>query len=168
MHIFVFDHGIYLYSFSIIFCTFHYNGVQSDYSNLFPKKQFYASHHMESMDLVLIHTLAIEACRLVVSLDAVWSARVQLLFLTAVLTDISSISFDCALVLTLETYNGNNCDYLTYLHYYLHYYNYCMSLFKLVNIGWPADCLWIRLPEAFSFCNFDPKSPWKIASSTSF
>ena len=77
------------------------------------------------MDLVMIRPPAIDNGAFIVSLKSVWYARVLLLFSASAVTDTGSKSFECALVLTLETYddpeNGNYAHYTQYTHYYTLY-----------------------------------------------
>jgi hypothetical protein len=50
------------------------NGVQRVYCNPFPKKLFYGSHRLESLDLVMIWPTGINHGGFVVSPDTVWYA----------------------------------------------------------------------------------------------
>jgi hypothetical protein len=57
----------------------------------------------------------------VVSPETVWYARVLLLFSASAKTDTGYKSFDCALVLTLETYGDPENGYFMYYAYYMYY-----------------------------------------------
>ena len=69
------------------------------------------------MDLIMIWPPGIDNGAFVVTPGYIWYARVLLLFSASAATDTGSKSFNCALVLTLESYddpengNQNNCDY---------------------------------------------------------
>ncbi len=90
----------------LVFGHTKYNGVQRVYCN--PAKPLYCSHRL---DLVVIQPPGIENGAFVVTPVSVWYALVLLLFSASAQTNTWSKSFDCALVLTLETYddpeNGN-------------------------------------------------------------
>ncbi len=93
-----------------------YNGVQRVYCNPYPAKHFHCSHRL---DMVMIRPQDIDNGAFVVSPDTVWYAWVLLLFSASVMTDTGSKSFECALVLTLETNddpeNGNYINYIRLL-----------------------------------------------------
>ncbi len=71
--------------------------------SLLPGHTKYGSHRL---DLVMFRPLGINNGGFVVSPDNVWYARVLLLFTASAATDTGSKSFDCALVSTLESYDG--------------------------------------------------------------
>ena len=101
-----------------------YNGVQQVYCNPFPAKPFHGSH---LLDLIMIRPPGIDNGAFVVSPASVWYARVLLLFSAAAMTDSGSKSFDCALVLTLETYDdpkNGNLNYILYYTNFLYYTHY--------------------------------------------
>ncbi len=99
-----------------------YNCVQRIYCKPFPAKPFHGSHRL---DMVMIRQQGIDNGAFVVSPDTVWYARILLLFSASAMTDTGSMSFECALVSTLETYyypeNGdcyyNYFNYTTYTCY---------------------------------------------------
>ncbi len=82
--------------------TYKFNGVQRVYCHPFPAKQFYGGHRLE---FVMIRPPGLNsgAFAFFLSSDSVWYARDLLLFSASAATDIGSKSFDCALVLTMET-----------------------------------------------------------------
>ncbi len=84
-----------------------YNFVKRVYYSPFPGKKFHAIHHL---DLVMIRQQGTNNGGFVVSPDAVWYARVLLLFTASAPTNTGSKSFDCALVSTLESYNDREND----------------------------------------------------------
>ena len=90
-----------------------YKGVQQAYCYLFPEKLFYGSH---SMDLVMMRQQGINTSNgaFVVLPDTVC-------FSAAAMTAASSKSFDCALVSTLERYDGPENGYCVYYMYYISY-----------------------------------------------
>jgi hypothetical protein len=90
-----------------------FKGVQRVYCNPFPAKLFYDSHRL---DLVMIRPPGIDNGSFVFSPDSVWYARVLLLFSACAMTDTGSKSFECALVSTLEIYDGNYEYYIYYIH----------------------------------------------------
>jgi len=90
-----------------------YNGVQRVYCNQFPAKPLYGPNYGSyQLDLVMIWPPGTDNGAFVVTRDSVWYALVLLLFSASAQSDTGSKSFDCALVLKLETYydpeNGNN------------------------------------------------------------
>ena len=82
----------------------------------FPPKSAKPFHGSHRLDMVMIRQQGIDNGAFVVSPDTVWYARVLLLFSASAMTDTGSKSFECALVLTLETYddpgNGNYINYV--------------------------------------------------------
>ena len=72
------------------------------------------------MDLVMILPQGIDNGAFVVTPDSVWYARVLLLFSASAAMDTGSKFLNCALVLTLESYddpeNGNQNNYDYYIH----------------------------------------------------
>ena len=76
-------------------------------------KPFHGSHRL---DMVMIRQQDMDNGAFIVSPDTVWYARVLLLFSASAMTDTGSKSFECALVLTLETYdNPGNGNYINYV-----------------------------------------------------
>jgi hypothetical protein len=91
-----------------------YNCVQRVYCNPFPAKTFHGSH---CFSFIMIGPQGVDNGSFVVSPDTLWYTRVFLLFSASAATDTGSKSFECILVMTLETYdnpdNGNYIDYIT-------------------------------------------------------
>ncbi len=84
--------------------------------NPFPAKPFHGSHRL---DMVIIRPPGIDNGGFVVSPDTDWYARVLLLFSASAMTDTVSMTFECALVSTLETYDDpENGDYINQIYYY--------------------------------------------------
>ncbi len=75
------------------------------------------------LDQVMIRPPGIMPGGFVVSPDSVWYSRVLLLFSASAATDTGSKSFDCVLVLTMETFDDpeNGDHYLHYCHYFICY-----------------------------------------------
>jgi hypothetical protein len=71
------------------------------------------------MDPVIIRPPGVDYRAFVASPETVWYAGVLLLFSASAMTDTGSKSFDCALVLTLETFddpqNGNYSIYTNFI-----------------------------------------------------
>ena len=92
-----------------------YKDVQLIYCNTFPANPF---HGFFRLDLVIIRPPGIDNGAFVVKPETVWYARVLLLFSASLTTDTGSKALDCALVLTLETYDdpesGYYCNYMYY------------------------------------------------------
>ncbi len=82
---------------------------------------FYGSHRL---DPIMIRPPGIDNGAFVVSPVSVWYARVLLLFSASAMTDTGSKSFECALVLTLETYDDPENGNSVYYTYYYNYFNY--------------------------------------------
>ena len=100
------------------------------------------------MDLVFIRPPGVQPGGFVLTPDPVWYCSVLLLFSASALTDTESKSFDCAFVLTLETYrdpeNGNYSNYFNYFNY------------LTLNIR-PVD--WLDSVGSRILYELDPKNP---------
>ncbi len=109
------------------------NGVQPVYCNQFPEKPLYGSH---LLDLVMIWPPCIDYGAFVVTPDSVWYALVLLLFSASAQTDTGYNLFDCALWLTLETYDDpENGNHWYYCHYCLYFIYMCLiQLLQLLSL----------------------------------
>ena len=82
----------------------------------FPPKLAKPFHGSHCLDMIMIRQQDIDNGAFIVSPDTVWYARVLLLFSASAMTDTGSKSFECALVLMLETYdNPGNGKYINYV-----------------------------------------------------
>jgi hypothetical protein len=104
-----------------LFCLFNclvlghtkYNCVQRVYCNPFPAKKFHGSHRFS---FVVIRPPGVDNSVFVVSPDTLWYVRILPLFSAPAATDTGSKTFECALVLTLETCgNPDNGNYIKYI-----------------------------------------------------
>ncbi len=90
----------------------------------FQQKPFY-SCHLFKLDSLMIQPTGINNGAFVFWPDFVWYALVLLLFSASATTDTRSTLFDCALVLTVETYNNPEHGYYLYYSYFINYVDYC-------------------------------------------
>ncbi len=84
----------------------------------------------------MIRQQSVDNDAFVVSPDTLWYARVLLLFSASAATDTESKSFECALVLTRETYdNPDDGNYINYISYICYVYIRIKQINTLKSVG---------------------------------